>query len=64
MRDIPKKQRRINAMYGNKKHLHNEIIEYYNKGKTYKQIMKKFNISSKGIVSYIIKKSLTSEGII
>ena len=31
-----------------------EIKEYYNSGHTYKEIMEKFNISSKGTLSYII----------
>lgn len=31
-----------------------EIKEYYNSGHSYKEIMEKFNVSSKGTISYII----------
>ena len=39
---------------------HKEILAYYKKVGSYTKVMEKFNISSKGTVSYIIKKSIES----
>jgi hypothetical protein len=44
-----------------KKHNHNEIIELHKQGFSYKQIMKKLNITSKGTISFIIKNSIESK---
>lgn len=54
--DIPKEKRIINASHP--KHNHENIIKDYLSGSTYKDIMAKYNISSKGTVSFIIKKSI------
>lgn len=56
--DIPKKQRSINAGKRSRKHKHEEIIYFYNKTKSYKETMKKFDLSSSGTLSYILNKSL------
>lgn len=42
-----------------KKHDHEAIIEYYNSKMfpSYKDIMEKFNISSKGTLHFILKKN-------
>lgn len=42
------------------KYNHHDVIEYYNEVKSYKKVMQKFNISSKGTVSFIIRKSIES----
>lgn len=47
----------LNATSYAKKHDHKAIIEYRKSGATIKDIMHKFNISSKGTVSFIINKS-------
>lgn len=55
--DIPIEIRKIKSSNANKKYsdeLVLEIKEYYNSGHTYKETMEKFNISSKGTLSYII----------
>ena len=55
--DIPIEIRKIKSSDANKKYsdeLVLEIKEYYNSGHTYKETMEKFNISSKGTLSYII----------
>lgn len=44
-----------------KVHNHEEIVRLHNEGMSYKEIMKKFNISSKGTVSFIIRKSMASK---
>lgn len=44
-----------------KKHNHEEIIKMHNNGLTYKQIMEKLNIKSKGTISFIINKSMALE---
>lgn len=59
MMDIPKEKRR--QMASNPRHNHSAIIKDYNNGMTYKQLMQKYNVSSKGTISFIIKKSLVSE---
>ncbi|HWY13228.1 MAG TPA: HNH endonuclease [Bacteroidia bacterium] len=44
-----------------KKHNHEEIIKMKEEGFTYKQIMSKFNIKSKGTISFIINESIASK---
>lgn len=64
MMDKPKELRMRCAIYATsfmKKYNHDEIIEFYNLGNSYKDIMKKYNISSKGAVSFIIKQSISSK---
>lgn len=59
MMDQSKEIRVNKASNANKKYsdeLVLEIKEYYNSGHSYKEIMEKFNISSKGTLSYIINK--------
>lgn len=59
MLDIPKDVRLNNSIYASsfvKKHNKDEIIEYYNKVKSYKLVMQKFNISSKGTLHYLLNK--------
>lgn len=56
MLDIPKEDRRNNASHP--KHDHISIISDYKSGLNYQEIMLKYNISSKGTVSYIINKSM------
>ena len=59
--DIPPLERKIGA--SNPVYNHEEILEDRNSGMTYKQIMEKHGISSKGTVSFIINKSLKKQGI-
>lgn len=57
MMDQPEEQKFKKSSNANKKYsdeLVLEIKEYYNSGHTYKELMEKFNISSKGTISYII----------
>lgn len=57
--DRPIEMRKRIAANANKKYsdeLVLEIKDYYNSGHTYKEIMEKFNISSKGTLSHIINK--------
>ena len=57
MMDIEESVRKSKASNANKKYpdeLVLEIKEYYSLGHSYSDIMKKFNISSKGTISYII----------
>lgn len=56
MMDIPKDKRILNA--SNPKYNHVSILKDREKGLTYKEIMLKHNISSKGTVSYVIRQSL------
>jgi hypothetical protein len=44
------------ASYFNKKHNHEEILEFYNNCKSYKKTMDKFNLTSKGTLNFILKK--------
>lgn len=66
MYDIPESIRLKKAIYASScvkklnKHNHKEILAYYKKVGSYTKVMEKFNISSKGTVSYIIKKSIES----
>lgn len=52
MMDKPKEQRSKNASH--KKYPYEKIKKYYKKVKSYKKVMNKFNITSKGTISYII----------
>jgi hypothetical protein len=54
--DIPKQQRVLNSSHP--KYDHSCIVEDRNKGMSYKDIMIKYNIKSKGTISFIINKSL------
>jgi hypothetical protein len=56
MLDIPKEQRILNA--SNPTHDHENIIKDRTLGYTYKQLMEKYGISSKGTISFILNKSL------
>lgn len=40
----------------NKKHNHEEILDFYNNCKSYKKTMDKFNLTSKGTLNFILKK--------
>jgi len=62
MMDISKELRILHA--SNPKYKHDLILEDYNKGLSYLKLMEKYNISSKGTISYIIKKSLKSKNIL
>ena len=62
MLDIPKEKRIIYA--SNPKHNHVSIINDINMGLTYKDVMLKYNITSKGTISYIFNKSLKANNII
>lgn len=44
-----------------KKHDHKKILEARKNGCSYKEIMKRFNITSKGTLSFIINKSLDKQ---
>lgn len=55
--DLPKEERiRIATIAAShlKKYDNIEVIDFYNKCKSYKETMKKFNISSKGTLHYIL----------
>lgn len=54
-------ERAIRASSFSKKYDHEEIIRFYKEGNSYNKIMKKFGIKSKGAVSFIIRKSLSSK---
>ena len=56
MLDVPKEKRILNA--SNPKYNHLEIIKDRNEGMSYKDIMEKHGISSKGTLSFIVKKSI------
>lgn len=43
------------------KHNHDQIINDYKDGMSFSQLMRKYSISSKGTISFIIRKSLLSE---
>jgi len=47
-----------------KKHDHAAIVVDYHNGMTYKQLMQKYGITSKGTISHIIKKSVASGGVV
>lgn len=56
MLDVPLKKRIINA--SNPLHNHESIIKDREQGYTYKQLMEKYGVSSKGTISFILNKSL------
>lgn len=58
MMDIPKEKRVLNA--SNPKHDHKSILNDRWNGMTYLQLMSKYNIRSKGTISFIVRKSLKS----
>lgn len=59
MLDIPKEIRVINA--SNPTHDHEAIIKDRKNGYTYKELMGKYGISSKGTISFIINKALKNK---
>jgi hypothetical protein len=58
MMDIPKEKRILNA--SNPQHNHQDIIDDHNKGLNYRELMEKYDITSKGTISFIVNKSLAS----
>lgn len=52
------KQRLESARVKNKKYNNKDIIAYYNENKSYIKTMKKFNISSKGTLWFILNKAI------
>lgn len=48
----------INASNHVKKYNHKQIINDRKSGMTYKELMRKYNISSKGTISFIVNKSI------
>jgi hypothetical protein len=58
MLDIPKEKRILNA--SNPTYNHEDVIRDKINGLTYKEIMEKHGIKSKGTVSFIVNKSLKS----
>lgn len=61
MMDKPKEVRLSSAIFASshiKKHNHEEIIRYHNLVKSYKKVMNRFGIKSKGTLSFILKKSI------
>ncbi len=60
MLDIPKEKRVYTASKANLKYNHHDIINDRNNGFSFTELMVKYDISSKGTISYIIKKSLES----
>ena len=57
MFDIPKEIRKMKSSKS-KKHNHFEIINDYKNGMNYAQLCEKYNIKSKGTISFIVKKSI------
>jgi len=57
--DIPKEKRIINA--SNPIHNHEDIINDRKNGYSYKELMDKYSITSKGTISFIINKSLKNK---
>lgn len=61
MMDIPKHIRIAKAVHAssfNKKHKHEDIIDFHNKnGRSYIKTMTEFNISSKGTLHFILNKN-------
>lgn len=58
--DIPEKDRIIRSGNNSRTYDHKSIIEDRNIGMSYLEIMNKYNIQSKGTISFIINKSLES----
>jgi len=61
MMDIPKEKRILNA--SNPKHDHISILKDKENGMSYRKLMDKYNISSKGTISFIVNKSLSQNSI-
>lgn len=59
MLDVPKDKRIINA--SNPIHDHEGIINDRKNGYTYKELMEKYDISSKGTISFIVNKALKNK---
>lgn len=58
MMDIPKEKRKIMAGKGGRKYNYKDVRLDREKGLTYKEIMLKYDISSKGTVSHIINSEM------
>lgn len=58
MLDIPKEVRIRKSALANRKYNSDEIRIYRENGHSYKEIMERYGISSKGTISYIINKHL------
>lgn len=59
MMDIPEDVRIKKAFHASsflKKYDNEDVIEFYNACRSYKQTMEKFNISSKGTLNYILRQ--------
>ena len=66
MMDKPKEQRLKDAIHASsfvKKHKHEDIIDFYNKTKSYAKTMEKFSISNKSTLYYIVRKSMAKKEI-
>jgi endoglucanase Acf2 len=61
MMDIPVSVRRKKSSKANNVHNHIDIIKDRKNGMTYAELMSKYNISSKGTISFIINKSMVNE---
>lgn len=60
-----RKSMAIHASSFSKKHNHEDILRLHKEGKSYKQIMEILGTKSKGTISFIINKSISSkEGIV
>ena len=59
MMDVPKEKRIINA--SNPTYDHETILKDRKNGFTYKELMEKYSIPSKGTISFIINKSLKNK---
>lgn len=59
MMDIPKEKRIIRA--SNPIHDHEAILKDRKNGYTYKELMEKYGISSKGTISFIVNKALKNK---
>lgn len=58
--DIPREERVRRAIHATsfvKKYDHEDVIEFYNKCKSYTKTMEKFDITSKGTLHYILRKN-------
>jgi hypothetical protein len=57
--DIPQETRIHLAKHASsfaQKYNHEEVYDYYLETKSYKKVMERFNITSKGVIAYVIKK--------
>lgn len=58
--DIPKDERVRRARHASSfvtKYKHDDVIEFYNKCRSYKKTMEEFGITSKGTLNFILKKN-------